>query len=327
MNAQPIPMIKLFSLSLALAVSANAADWERLPPLPEPNGGFICGSQGKHIVIIGGTNWEGGKKNWLSAIHEFDPAKLKWEKAKDLQEGPYAYGTALQSGSHLAFLGGTNGEKPLRIFAGVDGIKTVMSRELDLPRTVVLSAGGWIGNKVIMVGGTDDAANIAGVSKSTVLFEPNTRERLITQAPDYPGRPFAVAASAVVGDELFVFGGMNYDDANKAPVNSREAHSFSIQKNTWRTLKPLPTPSRGLSAVTLDESHVYLAGGFTDAFTAEAQIYDVKSDTYRPAKPLPYAAMVGLVVHDGFVYCLGGEDKMKSRTDQFYRIPITELSH
>jgi hypothetical protein len=53
----------------------------------------------------------------------------------------------------------------------------------------------------------------------------------------------------------------------------------------------------------------------------------VKSDTYSPAKPLPYAAMVGLVVHDGFVYCLGGEDKMKSRTDQFYRIPITELFH
>jgi hypothetical protein len=51
----------------------------------------------------------------------------------------------------------------------------------------------------------------------------------------------------------------------------------------------------------------------------------VKTDSYREAKPLPYAAMVALVKCEGFVYCIGGEDKMKSRTDKFFRIPVAEL--
>jgi hypothetical protein len=35
--------------------------------------------------------------------------------------------------------------------------------------------------------------------------------------------------------------------------------------------------------------------------------------------------MVGLVKLDGFVYCLGGEDKKQSRTDKFFRIPVAAL--
>jgi hypothetical protein len=77
--------------------------------------------------------------------------------------------------------------------------------------------------------------------------------------------------------------------------------------------------------VALDERHIYLAGGYRDDFTADAVIYDVKTDSYRKAKPLPYAAMVALVKCEGFVYCIGGEDKMKSRSDKFFRIPVSEL--
>lgn len=35
--------------------------------------------------------------------------------------------------------------------------------------------------------------------------------------------------------------------------------------------------------------------------------------------------MVGLVKHEGFIYCLGGEDKKQSRTDKCFRIPVDEL--
>lgn len=315
-------MIKRLLLSLALITTAHA-DWEALPPLPVPNGGCICGSDGPRVVVIGGTNWEGGVKNWLTAIHEFDPAKKRWEKVKDLQEGAYAYGTSYQDGLRLAFMGGTDGKKPRRIFGFVDGIKTVMTKELELPAAVVLAAGGYLSGKYILVGGTDDAANLAGLTRLTHAFVPATQT--ITRLTDFPGKPFAVAASTVARDELFVFGGMNYDAEAKAAANTDTAYAFSPAKNTWRALKPLAQPNRGLSAIPLDETHLYLAGGFTDDFTAAAVIYDVTTDSYRPAKPLPYAAMVGLVKHAGFVYCLGGEDKKQSRTDNCFRIPIEEL--
>ena len=84
-----------------------------------------------------------------------------------------------------------------------------------------------------------------------------------------------------------------------------------------------------MTAVALDDRRVYLAGGYkTDAegFTSEGFIYDVKADAYSPARPLPYRACVGLVRLDGFVYCLGGEDKMKSRTDKFFRVRVDELT-
>jgi hypothetical protein len=35
--------------------------------------------------------------------------------------------------------------------------------------------------------------------------------------------------------------------------------------------------------------------------------------------------MVALVVLDGYLYCLGGEDKKQSRTDACYRIGVDKL--
>jgi hypothetical protein len=51
----------------------------------------------------------------------------------------------------------------------------------------------------------------------------------------------------------------------------------------------------------------------------------VEADTYTPAKPLPYRAMVGLRVMGEQVYCLGGEDRKQSRTDAFAAIHVREL--
>ncbi|MCX6848621.1 MAG: hypothetical protein NTY98_06850 [Verrucomicrobia bacterium] len=314
---------RLFSVVAFLVCAVHAADWQPLPPLPEPNGGFLSGVRNGKIVIIGGTNWEGGKKNWLSAIHEFDPAAGKWTKFRELSR-PVAYGTNLQNDTTFAYLGGSDGTQSLKTLSVTEGEKTSVQLPA-LPASVILAAGGTVNGKHVLVGGTDDAANIAGVQCSAHAIEWTNGSWQATNLADYPGKPLAVAASAVVGSELFIFGGMNYDSAAKAPSNSVEAYAFSPEKNIWRKLQPLAVATRGLTAVTLDDQHIYLAGGYTSDFTADAVIYDVKSNTYTKAKPLPYAAMVGLVKLDGHVYCLGGEDKKQSRTDKFFRIPEAEL--
>lgn len=308
--------------------------WEQLPPLPEPNGGFMCGTQGDCIVLVGGTNWEGGKKNWLNHIRYFEAKAMKWlpYAAASLPGGSLAYGVACQSGMNgMNVIGGSDGIKARPESRIIDSIKTSQGIEIKgLSNEVVLSAGGNVSGRTIIVGGTTDAAELSGVSRSTheiVFIDKPWIDRHLKALPlaDYPGKPFATAASAVVGEELFVFGGMNYDAEAKLPVNTAEAYAFSPEKNVWRKLKPLSAPTRGLTAVTLDESHIYIAGGYREDFTAEAVIYDVKADSYRKAIPLPYAAMVGLVKMDGHVYCLGGEDKKQSRTDKFFRIPTVEL--
>jgi hypothetical protein len=169
MSMRLIPLMKpLFSLAALLACAAHAADWEPLPPLPEPNGGFILGVQNEKVVIVGGTNWEGGKKHWLSAIHAFDPAAGRWTKLSDIGS-PVAYATTLQEGAAFAYLGGTNGEQSLKALVVIAGEAT--SRQLNcasfampsLPASLVLAAGGHVAGRYVIAGGTDNAANIVGV--------------------------------------------------------------------------------------------------------------------------------------------------------------------
>lgn len=305
--------------------SIHAADWEELPPLPEPNGGGLCGAVQGRIVIAGGTNWEGGAKNWLRSSYDYNPARRTWTKRPDIAGGPLAYAVPFQKPGAFGFIGGTDGTRGIRAIGTVDGTGVKLVEIPELPAAVVLSAGGAVGAKYILVGGTDDAANIAGVQRSTHIAELIDGRWSVTRGADYPGKPFAVAASATLGGELFVFGGANWDATGGTAVNATEAHAFSPDRNAWRPLRPLQHPNRGIGAIAIDDRHLYLAGGFTDAFTDEAFLYDTKTDTHRAAKPLPMAAMTPLVLSEGFVYCLGGEDKMKSRTARCFRIPVAEL--
>lgn len=307
-----------FSLTLA---STCYSQWEPIPPLPEPNGGFACSVTDDKIVIVGGTNWVDGKKHWLKAIHAFDPGKNAWSKVGE-SERAMAYGVNYQcSNVKSGFVGGSDGSAPRQLVCTFEGLKLHTEVWATLPKSIVLACGGCVGQQIIIVGGTDDAANIAGLTRSTYLIE-NGNVKL---AAEFPGMPLAVAATSVSRDELFIFGGMNYDAMAQTPVNSANAYAFSPSKNTWRQLSSLQLAKRGLTAVELDEGQIYIAGGYADDFTADAVIYDVKTDSYRKAPSLPYAAMVALVRDDGFVYCLGGEDKKQSRTDKAFRIRVTEL--
>lgn len=326
-----------FAAVLLSAGCASAADWEKLPPLPAPNGGFVCGVQGSRIIVAGGTNWEGGVKNWLREVHEFDPAKKKWETGKPLEK-PVAYAAAFQSrddegGGLVSFVGGSDGRRPLKSFVGLDGAKTKFRAVGRLPDAVVSSAGGQLGDRDIIVGGTDDAANLAGCQRTVHSLQLQDNTWVVAQLANYPGRPFCTAASTVCGAELFVFGGANWDEKTKdAPnagvVNSNEAFAFSGITSKWRPLEPMPFAARGMAAISLDNERIYLAGGYKsdpEGFTAEAFIYDATAGAYSPARPLPYAASVSLVIHDGFLYCIGGEDMKKHRSDAFFRIKADAL--
>lgn len=327
MNEQPTPTKSALLCSLmvlATLVSADAANWEELPPLPVPNGGGICGTVGSRIVMIGGTNWEGGQKNWLRSIFEYDPDRRAWSRADDLPK-PIAYGVGIWTVGGIGFLGGSDGSQPVKALVTMHGTRPASQPIADLPSSIVLAAGGSIGRQHVIVGGTHDAANVEGAQRTTHVVELLNGQWTVTRRADHPGHPFVTAASAVAGEELFVFGGAHWDAERKGVVNTTEAFAFSPAKNEWRALQPLPIATRGVSAVALDARRIYLAGGFTDAFTAEAWIYDVATDRYHRATPLPVTGMVSLVCAGDFLYSLAGEDRMKSRTDRCFRIPVTAL--
>ncbi|MEO6786081.1 MAG: kelch repeat-containing protein [Chthoniobacteraceae bacterium] len=316
---------------LVLCAGSSAADWEKLPPLPEPNGGFTAVADSGGITVIGGTNWMNDEKLWLRSITHFDPKKNRWDVREKIEHPvAYAVASAHQSddGTHQSpiMLGGSDGTRPAKAVAVIDTIKTAFVPTPALPDAIVLSAGGIIGGRFIVVGGGVDAADFASFTRRTFALDLKTRA--ITPLPDFTGAAFGMAASCVVSEELLVFGGANFRASDRTILNSADAHAFSTSTKQWRRLTPLPLRLRGAAAVMLDEHRAYIAGGFggdPEAFHSEAFIYDTRTDTYAAATALPHAALVVLVKLDGWLYCLGGEDRKKHRTDAAFRIRWKEL--
>jgi N-acetylneuraminic acid mutarotase len=302
-----------------------AGGWQKLPPLPESNGGAAVGVVAGKIVIVGGTHWRDGKKVWLKTVHRYDPAASRWVSGEVLPQA-HAYGLAGNWNGTLVVAGGTTGTAPFSGMIRVNADRVVAQAAGGITVPAVIAGGGLVGREFIFTGGADDAANTAGFRRDAFAVDVETGKH--RSLPSHPSQALGVPGAAVLGGELFLFGGAGWDADTKTVRNLTEANAFSAEKNAWRSLKALPYAVRGLAAVALDGRRIYLAGGFRtapDGFTAEAWIYDRENDTYTASVALPVPAMVSLVVADGFLYCLGGEDRPKHRSDEVYRISVADL--
>lgn len=311
---------------LGCNVAGGAGPWQQLAALPEPNAAFACGIVQGKIVVMGGTNWANGRKNWLKTVHAFDVEKLQWSTLAPLTQS-LAYPVVGDVGQGMLVAGGTTGEAP---FAGsilAQKYPVIDQLKPGVATPSVLSAGGMVGGKLIFVGGTDSAVNVAGFRRDAFAWDTRTGQQ--HALPSYPGPAFGVGAAATVGDELLVFGGCRFDAQSGKVVNLADAYAFSVRRNEWRALKPMPHPVRGLTPLRLDDRHIYLGGGARndpEGFTDASFVYDLVADRYIPARPLPYrAALVGLVLDGEYVYCIAGEDKGQHRADAVYRIKRAEL--
>ena len=311
-------------LLLISAITSLAAGWERIAPLPEPNGGFIAAAAGGRIVILGGTNWRDGTKCWLSRIHTFDPAANEWTEARPLA-APLAYAVVGSQMDGLWIAGGASGSGTHRsVWKLVDGATPV--RVFDFPGGTALAGGGILGGKLYILGGTDDTDRLERATNA--LHELDIRDGRVTKLADHPEPAFFTGATAVCGGRLHAFGGAHWDTASAGVVNHASAHAFDPVTGRWEKLAPLPFAVRGMAACALDDTRLYLAGGYkndTEEFTSEAFIFDMAAGAYRPAPPLPQRAMVALVKLGDWLYCLGGEDRKKHRSEAAFRIRWSEL--
>jgi N-acetylneuraminic acid mutarotase len=78
-------------------------------------------------------------------------------------------------------------------------------------------------------------------------------------------------------------------------------------------------PVRGMAGIAVDDRHILLAGGYAASFSASLLIYDTEADSYSPAGELPIAAANLALVRTGTtLLCIGGEDRMKSRSPRVF---------
>ena len=72
------PPALFITLALSMTVSSLMAQWQKMAPMHEPSGGSACGAAGTGILVIGGTNWANGTKNWPPTITLFEPKQFQW---------------------------------------------------------------------------------------------------------------------------------------------------------------------------------------------------------------------------------------------------------
>lgn len=320
-----LPRFLRLSLALgllgpALGVRALAdPTWERRAALPVGNGGFVAGMIDGALVVAGGTSWQGEVKHWRDEIWAYAPATDRWDRVGRLPTA-VAYPAVGYDGSSLWWVGGSAGDAAL---PGLWRLGPGLRPERIAPEVIgrVYAVGGVLAGRLLVLGGTDDQAALARLGPGFRAIELATG--VSTELPPYPEGGLTGAAAVALGGRWFVFGGARWDAAAKTVVNHDAAHVFDFASRRWRKLPRLPHPGRGLAAVALDERRILIAGGYrNDAveFVADAVVFDVERDAYRPAPALPYAAMVTLVRDGAWLYCLGGEDRKRHRTDAVLRV-------
>jgi N-acetylneuraminic acid mutarotase len=323
------PALGAFLAAAWIAAAGFAqTPWRALATLPRGNSGFAAGIVGGRLLIVGGTDWHDGVKQWLNGIWEYDPTANHWRQSGSLAQ-PVAYGGFATVNGALYLLGGLNGQ------AAIDQILSFKtSTQFDpvgrLPAPRVYAGSAAVGQAVYLVGGSD-TGDLNGQTPSLYRVEASTGR--VQRLSDYPGGKITLAAVAAAGDHLYVFGGAREDSQTHSVINLDQAHVYDIRDNRWRAIHPFPHPRRGLSACALDDHWILVGGGYgpaahqsSEQASDELYLYSIAEDRYVPIPPLPYAALGAVWVRDGpTLYLAGGEDRPRHRSNQLYSCRWSEL--
>lgn len=307
-------------------MSSSYADWEPIAPLPEPNGGFMCGVVAGRIVIAGGTNWKDDTKQWLDKVHAYDAVTNHWTSGPVLPH-PLAYAACGSDGSSLYLAGGADGRRGRgEIYALSEDLETNKLGNLEEP--LVFGGGAVYQRSLFVVGGTPDPDEWTKVTSRLTAVSLSTGVARSGPALPLPDHGVGIPAVVTTGGRLVSFTGAWMDPSTRQVRNVAAGFSFDVQSDAWAPTPPFPAAVRGLAAVALDDKRIFLAGGYgsdEEGFLSKAYLFDVEAGSFTPTKPLPFAAVTSLVLCGDFIYALGGEDQKKHRTAQCWRIRADEL--
>jgi Kelch motif protein len=259
-----------FDLGECVPTTNLASPWQEGPELAadrdEPRVATIGGS----AYLVGGINGfrNSGKRILLEPsdqLTRFDPRTGRYTELAPMPQPLNHIGVVSHHGD--LYVAGGYGERldthTGRRFYRYDPRTNRWSRMPDLPEPRAAMALGVIGHTLVLAGGARDAV------PSAKAFAFDFRTRRWSRLPDMHSRREHVGA-AVVGDSLYVLGG-------------RAPHSFAVDTaerldlddERWYALPPMPVPSGGLSAISVDGRVIAVGGGNDAAGTVTAAVQEL----------------------------------------------------
>ncbi len=306
----------------ALAAAATGMFWKPRHALPEGVAGGAAGVLHRQIVYAGGTTWREGKKIWLSVSRVYDPERDVWLDGPALPE-PVAYGPVITSPHGIEILGGINGEGPSRNVWRLSSPSAHWEQVATLSFPSALAAAALVNGNVHVFGGCPDIVNLANCANTVMTRDGKGNWH---KSSEFPDGAVALAASAVVGEHVYLFGGCQATGPSSIR-NLTNVWRYSPANQTWKAMRPLPQAARSISAIALDGGAILLTGGYFATaeeaqqhppeygFSSASWLYYPDRDQYEPAAPMVQGiAGIALVRYGKSVWGMGGEDRARSRS-------------
>jgi SSS family solute:Na+ symporter len=272
---------------------------------------------------------------WITAVVLLVPPAfatdfLKWEKFANL---PDPIGVAAPfagvSSNALIVAGGANFPNGLPWEGGKkvwhDAIHVLPEPKAEwrsgfrLPRPNAYGVSITTKEGLVCIGGGDATGHFADV----ILLKWSNGQVLTEKLPSLPG-PIAFASGAMLGDVIYVAGGIEAPDATNTSKGFL-ALDFSKANPTWEILEPWPGPGRMLAVAAVQDGSFFLASG-TDLTAGQdgkpERIYLHDAFRFTPGKgwnrisDMPRAAVAapspGPALGQSHFLVLGGDDGSKT---------------
>jgi len=307
----------VWGLAVAGAAFGAAAEltWDGLPTLPDAMSGHVAGVVDEHLVVAGGSSfptppWEGGAKQWLTAVYTLDlaAADAVWEKRFDLPEAR-AYGAAVAVDGAMLLLGGSDGTAHYDtvfaiaqgdssahgadprwvdavVHAETEGWRLLALPSLALPSPNAYFAAGRLTaptaerHLVIAGGSTSPASDTALDAVWTFNLDAPTSW---TPGPSIPSAGRILPSSTVAGNALFVIGGADLApgaDGFTTRAYLTDAHRFSLMSG-WEPIAPAPTPVAAAPAAPYRD-HVMVFSGDSGELFARGSALGLEHPGFAP---------------------------------------------
>jgi N-acetylneuraminic acid mutarotase len=263
----PRRLVAFSSVLLALAANPPAAaasaaapsamtlpylNWEKLPPLPDPEGfaAMFAGVAGDALLVAGGARfmdkrpWEGGTKLWDDTVWALAEPRGAWRKVGRLPRAA-AYGLSVTTPAGVLCAGGSDAKTHFAdtFLLTWDGRELRTKKLPDLPRPAAHHSGVLAGVHLYAVGGTERPDSTEPLHTFWVLdtSRPDSGWR---ELPPCPGPARLLAVVGAIGDTVYVASGVGlHAGPDGKPVRTylQDAYAYTPARG-WKRLADLPHP-------------------------------------------------------------------------------------
>jgi N-acetylneuraminic acid mutarotase len=287
----------IVTLSLVLIQNLLADGWYTAPPLLQSRGGASAVSFDKYIYVFGGKSYN---NKVLNNVERFDLNERTWDTTHvpDFTYPRYN-ATAVVFEGKIYLMGGQDGESTLKVVEVYDPVQNEWSEVQNLRREREALAGAVFNDRIYAIGGqketqslideiewydkpADDwldaifdlpyprAAHFYSVIGNTFYMfggyyygPTKTAYKAIPGANGYEwiqlddlemGR--AYGAATVSHGDIYIIGG----ETSAGKTNSIEV--LLPENETYGDCEPISSPRSGIAAVTVDDTIIYVIGGF-----------------------------------------------------------------